>query len=188
MAIVAGAIEAWAVSRTAGRERCPGGFAVTAAPLAIAGLVHWLRRCSRHWRFRSRLALAAVTALGPLLYRIVYQPLAEASVLVLLIVSVAVHLALTGLGLCLSAPRFAHAAVLQRVVPDRRGHRQRAKHPREFEQPAADSGAVLFRENLRRRYAPPRSTVSAQGSSAFRPIWPSLDLFLATLLCAFWAY
>jgi branched-chain amino acid transport system permease protein len=40
-----------------------------------------------------------VTALGPLLYRIVYQPLAEASVLVLLIVSVAVHLALTGLGL-----------------------------------------------------------------------------------------
>jgi branched-chain amino acid transport system permease protein len=44
-------------------------------------------------------SLALVTALGPLLYRIVYQPLAEASVLVLLIVSVAVHFALTGLGL-----------------------------------------------------------------------------------------
>ena len=41
----------------------------------------------------------AVTALGPLLYRIAYQPLADASVLVLLIVSVAVHFALTGLGL-----------------------------------------------------------------------------------------
>ena len=40
-----------------------------------------------------------MTALGPLLYRIAYQPLAEASVLVLLIVSVAVHFALTGLGL-----------------------------------------------------------------------------------------
>jgi branched-chain amino acid transport system permease protein len=43
--------------------------------------------------------LALVTPMGPLLYRIAYQPLAEASVLVLLIVSVAVHFALTGLGL-----------------------------------------------------------------------------------------
>ena len=45
------------------------------------------------------LTLALVTPLGPLLYRIAYQPLAEASVLVLLIVSVGAHLALTGLGL-----------------------------------------------------------------------------------------
>jgi branched-chain amino acid transport system permease protein len=45
------------------------------------------------------LTLAAVTALGPLLYRIVYQPIADASVLVLLIVSVALHFVLTGLGL-----------------------------------------------------------------------------------------
>jgi branched-chain amino acid transport system permease protein len=37
--------------------------------------------------------------LGPLLYRVAYQPLAEASVLVLLIVSVAVHFVLLGLGL-----------------------------------------------------------------------------------------
>ena len=40
-------------------------------------------------RCRSLLTLAIVTALGPLLYRIAYQPLADASVLVLLIVSVA---------------------------------------------------------------------------------------------------
>ena len=45
------------------------------------------------------LTLALVTVLGPLLYRIVYQPVAEATVLVLLIVSVAVHFVLTGLGL-----------------------------------------------------------------------------------------
>jgi len=45
------------------------------------------------------LSLAMVIPLGPMLYRIVYQPLAEASVLVLLIVSVAVHFALTGLAL-----------------------------------------------------------------------------------------
>ena len=40
-----------------------------------------------------------VVPLGPMLYRLAYQPLAEASVLVLLIISVAVHFALVGLGL-----------------------------------------------------------------------------------------
>ncbi len=44
-------------------------------------------------------ALAVVVPLGPALYRLAYQPLADASVLVLLIVSVAVHLALVTLGL-----------------------------------------------------------------------------------------
>ena len=44
-------------------------------------------------------AFALVIPLGPMIYRLVYQPVAEASVLVLLIVSVAVHFALTGLGL-----------------------------------------------------------------------------------------
>jgi len=45
------------------------------------------------------LTLAIVTPLGPLVYRLAYQPLADATVLVLLIVSVGVHFAMTGLGL-----------------------------------------------------------------------------------------
>lgn len=45
------------------------------------------------------LTLALVIPLGPMIYRMAYQPLAEASVLVLLIVSVAVHFALTGAAL-----------------------------------------------------------------------------------------
>jgi branched-chain amino acid transport system permease protein len=45
------------------------------------------------------LALAMVVPLGPMVYRLAYQPLQSASVLVLLIVSVAVHLTLVGLGL-----------------------------------------------------------------------------------------
>jgi branched-chain amino acid transport system permease protein len=45
------------------------------------------------------LALALVVPLGPMVYRLVYQPLQTASVLVLLITSVAVHLTLVGLGL-----------------------------------------------------------------------------------------
>ena len=45
------------------------------------------------------LTLAIVVPMGPLIYRLAFQPLAEASVLVLLIVSVGVHFALLGLGL-----------------------------------------------------------------------------------------
>jgi branched-chain amino acid transport system permease protein len=44
-------------------------------------------------------SLALVIPLGPMMYRLVYQPVAEASVLVLLIISVAVHFAMTGLAL-----------------------------------------------------------------------------------------
>jgi branched-chain amino acid transport system permease protein len=45
------------------------------------------------------LALAIVVPLGPMVYRLAYQPLAQASVLMLLIVSVAVHVLMVGLGL-----------------------------------------------------------------------------------------
>ena len=45
------------------------------------------------------LTLALVVPLGPMLYRLVFQPLAEATVLVLLIVAVALHFALTGMAL-----------------------------------------------------------------------------------------
>jgi branched-chain amino acid transport system permease protein len=45
------------------------------------------------------LAFALVIPLGPMVYRLAFQPLANASVLVLLIVSVAVHFAMLGLGL-----------------------------------------------------------------------------------------
>jgi branched-chain amino acid transport system permease protein len=100
MAIIAGAIETWSCLAHGQARRLPRQLLLwTAVPLAIAGLVRWLAPLQPPLAVQIALALAAVTTLGPLLYRIVYQPLAEASVLVLLIVSVAVHFALTGLGL-----------------------------------------------------------------------------------------
>lgn len=45
------------------------------------------------------LTMLVVVPMGPMLYRIAYQKLAEATTLVLLIVSVAVHFLLTGIGL-----------------------------------------------------------------------------------------
>jgi branched-chain amino acid transport system permease protein len=70
-----------------------------AVPVAVF-LVAWFA-APRGWPLwaQSLFTLAIVTPLGPLVYRLAYEKLADASVLVLLIVSVGVHFALTGLGL-----------------------------------------------------------------------------------------
>jgi branched-chain amino acid transport system permease protein len=100
LALLAGAIELFAALRQREWRRLPARLALyVIAPLLIAGAVRWLAPLSLAFPVQILLTLGIVTALGPLLYRIVYQPLAEASVLVLLIVSVAVHFAMLGLGL-----------------------------------------------------------------------------------------
>jgi branched-chain amino acid transport system permease protein len=68
-------------------------------PGAMAAIVYFAAPLNLALPVQILLAVAIVTALGPLLYRVAYQPLAEASVLVLLIVSVAVHFVMLGLGL-----------------------------------------------------------------------------------------
>ncbi|HWP13616.1 MAG TPA: branched-chain amino acid ABC transporter permease [Ramlibacter sp.] len=70
-----------------------------ALPLALALITVWAapRKLDAGWLMA--LTLALVAPLGPMLYRIVYRPLADASVLVLFIVSMAAHYALSGLGL-----------------------------------------------------------------------------------------
>ncbi len=52
--------------------------------------------------------LLLLVPLGPLLYRLVFQPIAGASPLVLLIVSIALHVALVGVGLLVFGPDGAH--------------------------------------------------------------------------------
>jgi branched-chain amino acid transport system permease protein len=100
MSIVAGAMEVWRCVRAREERRLPRALALwCGVPLAIAGLLWWLAPLELSLPIQVLLTLAAVTALGPLLYRVAYQPLAEASVLVLLIVSVALHFAMLGFGL-----------------------------------------------------------------------------------------
>ena len=70
-----------------------------ALPVLIALLVLTIEPRRLPLALQVVLALLIVMPLGPLLYRLAYQPLVDASVLVLLIVSVAVHLTLVGLGL-----------------------------------------------------------------------------------------
>ncbi|MCH8621140.1 branched-chain amino acid ABC transporter permease [Undibacterium sp. TS12] len=79
-------------------------LAMSALKLVLLPVAVWLlaRNVSaQEWALFPQvlLALAIVIPMGPMIYRLAYQPLAEASTLVLLIVSVGVHFALTGLGL-----------------------------------------------------------------------------------------
>jgi branched-chain amino acid transport system permease protein len=100
MAIVAGLMETASAVRRGEVARLPRRLLLwTAVPLAIAGVVAAVAPLELPLPLQILATLAAVTALGPLLYRIAFQPVAEASVLVLLIVSVAVHFALVGFGL-----------------------------------------------------------------------------------------
>jgi len=105
IAIVAALVETVSTLRRRQWRRLPARLVLwLGVPLLIAGAVWWAAPRALPLPIQVLLTLAAVTALGPLLYRIVYQPIADASVLVLLIVSVAVHFALTGLGLWFFGP------------------------------------------------------------------------------------
>ena len=66
---------------------------------ALWGVTHALAGAGTPLWVQVLLTLLLVVPQGPLLYRVVFEPLRNATVLVLLIASVALHLALTGLGL-----------------------------------------------------------------------------------------
>ena len=101
LAVVAALLEAIdAVRRQLPASRVLGEVARTLLPALVVAAVTWvLAPMKLHLFVQSALALAIVTTLGPLVWRIAYQPLADATPLVLLIVSVGVHFALMGLGL-----------------------------------------------------------------------------------------
>ena len=59
---------------------------------------------------QALLTLALVVPFGPILYRLFFQPIASAHSLVLLIVSIALHVAMVGIGLLLFGPEGARTA------------------------------------------------------------------------------
>lgn len=68
-------------------------------PLVLLGLVWSLPLANMPLAVQVLATVLIVVPMGPMMYRIIYQPIAEAPVLVLLIVSVAAHVAMVGLGL-----------------------------------------------------------------------------------------
>ncbi|MFZ5680345.1 MAG: branched-chain amino acid ABC transporter permease [Bradyrhizobiaceae bacterium] len=81
-------------------------------PLAIWGLATLLAGRQNNVIVNFLLSIVIVAPIGLYLYRIAYQPIAHASVLVLLIASVGVHLALQGLGLVFFGPEGLRAPAI----------------------------------------------------------------------------
>ena len=71
---------------------------------ALRALIGWAAPLKPALWIQVLLTLALVAPLGPLLYRTVFQPLQNATVLVLLIASVALSMVLTGLALVFFGP------------------------------------------------------------------------------------
>jgi branched-chain amino acid transport system permease protein len=64
------------------------------------------------------LTCAIILPISPLLYRVAFRPLADASVLVLLIVAVAVHFAMSGLALVFFGPEGVRTEPMTRALFD----------------------------------------------------------------------
>jgi branched-chain amino acid transport system permease protein len=93
-------LDSIAAIRQGNARAIPRILAVNALmPALCAAAVYTLAPDKLAQPLQLLLALMFVVPLGPLIYRLAFQPVAEASVLLLLIVAVAVHLAMIGLGL-----------------------------------------------------------------------------------------
>jgi branched-chain amino acid transport system permease protein len=75
------------------------GLRLLVVPAVVAVVAVWAAPQQFPLTVQVILSLAIVTAFGPLVYRVAYQSLEDATPLVLLIVSVGVHFAMVGLGL-----------------------------------------------------------------------------------------
>ncbi|MEJ6781055.1 branched-chain amino acid ABC transporter permease [Aminobacter sp. Piv2-1] len=106
LACLATAVEAMSLLRHGRHREIPRALAYyLALPLALVAIV-WLARplYGESMVLRIALTLMLVVPIAPLLDRIVYRPIADASVLLLLIVSMALHFTLVGIGLVFFGP------------------------------------------------------------------------------------
>jgi branched-chain amino acid transport system permease protein len=101
LAVLAAVLDVVAgVRRAAPAARVAGAAARSLAlPVVVVLVTVWAAPLKLPLVWQSLLTLAIVAPLGSLVYRLAYERLADATVLVLLIVSVGVHFTLTGLGL-----------------------------------------------------------------------------------------
>ncbi|MCK9260554.1 MAG: branched-chain amino acid ABC transporter permease [Azoarcus sp.] len=80
------------------------GILKLAYPFALALALYQLPLATLPMAIQALLTFALIVPLGPLFYRLFYQPISSAPVLVLLIVSIAVHVAMVGTGLLIFGP------------------------------------------------------------------------------------
>ena len=91
-------IERWRLHGEVARAAL-SAFKLLLFPLLVSLTTIWAAPLLFPLWLQALLSVAIVTAFGPLVYRVAYQSLEDATPLVLLIVSVGVHFAMTGFGL-----------------------------------------------------------------------------------------
>ncbi|RMX07605.1 branched-chain amino acid ABC transporter permease [Corticibacter populi] len=79
-------------------------FAMPCYAVVLVLLLAALPLQSLPMALQALLTLAAITPMGPLLYRLFFQPVANASGLLLMIIAIAVHVSLVGVGLLVFGP------------------------------------------------------------------------------------
>lgn len=105
LAALATAVEAWSLTRRQEAWKIPRACLFYAAlPLLPVAAAVLLAGSDLPTAVEIALALALVLPIAPLLDRIAFRPIADASVLILLIVAVALHFAVAGLGLLFFGP------------------------------------------------------------------------------------
>jgi branched-chain amino acid transport system permease protein len=119
LAVLATLIEGAALLRLGAFHRLPRAvFFYLVLPLLPAAAVWFLAGADLSMPIRIALSLALVLPIAPLLDRIVFRPIADASVLLLLTVAVALHFALSGLGLMFFGPEGVRTKPLTDAVFD----------------------------------------------------------------------
>ena len=117
LAVLATAVEASALVRARAFRRLPRAlFLYLLLPLIPATTVWFAAGSNLSMPLRIGLALALALPIAPLLDRIVFRPIADASVLLLLTVAVALHFALSGLGLLFFGPEGVRTKPLTEAV------------------------------------------------------------------------
>ena len=100
LGIAVAIVDSVAAIREGAKGRLPLIIAKNALlPILAVFLVRYLPPRDLAYPLQVLIALAFVVPLGPQIYRLAFQPVAEASVLLLLIVAVAVHFVMVGMGL-----------------------------------------------------------------------------------------
>ncbi|MBN9425825.1 MAG: branched-chain amino acid ABC transporter permease [Burkholderiales bacterium] len=111
LVIVMGALEVIADLVAAGRRKKRVSMKLLGLkalwPIAVAGLLFALPLADLPISVQALLTIAVILPMGSQLYRLFYQPLAAASPLILLTVSIAVHVALVSLSLLIFGPNGA---------------------------------------------------------------------------------
>jgi branched-chain amino acid transport system permease protein len=105
LAVLAFVFEATSLLRAGAAHRLPRAALVWLVLPCVPALVAWMvRGADTPDAVCVLIALALVLPIGPLLYRVAFRPIADAPVLVLLIVAVVLHFALSGLALLFFGP------------------------------------------------------------------------------------